>query len=206
MRRVAVMMMAMAVMLVGLAVPAGASSTRQTADVIENQSGGGEILQENAHLTRTGDGLSIRIKMETPTPGTYNYPDSVPADRQVGPEIFTGWAFVFANPDECSVPCNGDDFGNPDVGAGVYNFAGHVKGTGGYMTLSGHIQVGQTAGLGAPGGNVPFALTNPMGAEVHVAVAPHGQVDSGTLPGELRTPVGSPFCDCWWVSVFLPPA
>jgi len=203
----------MVVMLLGLAAPAGASSTRQTANVIENQSGGGAIEAENAHLNRTDNGLSISIKMETPAPGTYNYPDTVPESDQVAPEIFTGWAFIFANPDECKNaentepgPCNGDDFGDPDVGGGAYNYAGHVKGTGGNMTLSGHIKVGQTAGLRGPGGNTPFPLSNPMGAEVHVAVAPHGQLDPSTLPGELRSPVGSPACDCWWVAIFLPPA
>lgn len=214
MRRLLLLAAVVLVTLATAAVPAAsAKSARQTADIIETPSGGGEILAENAHLARTGKGLSIRIKMETPTPGSYNYPDTVPESHQVAPEIFTGWAFIFANPGECKNadntapgPCNGDDFGDPDVGGGAYNFAGHVKGDGGYMTLAGHIKVGQTRELRAPGGNTPFPLSNPEGAEVHVAVAPHGHVDPATLPSELNNPVGSPACDCWWVAVFLPPA
>jgi hypothetical protein len=90
---------------------------------------------------------------------------------------------------------------NPAVAVSVYNFAGHVKGTGGYMTLSGHINVGQEP-FAAPFPVYP--LSNPEGAEVHIAIAPHGQLDPSTLPEELRLPTGSPACDCWWVAIFEP--
>lgn len=190
-----------------------AGSVKQTASFVENPTGDDRLEADHSHLTRTRRGLSIRLQMETPEPGTYRYPDTVPVENQVAPEIFTGWAFVFANPGECKVadnsgpgPCNGDDFGDPDVGAGAYNFAGHATGAGGYLTISGHVAVGQTKELRAPGGNTPFPLSNPEGAEVHVAIAPHGNLDPSTLPAELNDPVGSPFCDCWWVAVFLPPA
>lgn len=190
-----------------------AGSVRQTASFVENPSGDDRLEADHSHLTRTSRGLSIRLQMETPEPGTYRYPDTVGEEDQVAPEVFTGWAFIFANPAACKTadnsapgPCDGNDFGDPEVGAGVYNFSGHVQGTGGYLTISGHIAVGQTRELRAPGGNTPFALSNPEGAEVHVAIAPHGNLDPSTLPDELNDPVGSPFCDCWWVAVFLPPA
>lgn len=189
-----------------------AKSVKQTASFVENPTGDDRLKAEDSHLTRTSKGLSIRLQMETPEPGTYNYPDTVPVENQVAPEVFTGWAFIFANPGACKAadnvspgPCNGDDFGDPEVGAGAYNFSGHAQGAGGYLTISGHISVGQTKELRAPGGNTPFALSNPEGAEVHVAIAPHGNVDPSNLPDELNNPVGSPACDCWWVAVFLPP-
>jgi hypothetical protein len=159
-----------------------------------NQSGGGEILPENAHLNRQPNSLSINIKMMTPEPGSYSYPDGI---EPGAPEVFTGWAFVFNHPENCSDPCGPDDLGNPDVVGSVYNFAGHVKGNGGYVTFSGHINVGQESFALNP-------LTNPEGAEVHIAIAPHGQMDPSTLPNELRIPAGSPACDCWWVAIFAP--
>ena len=214
MRRVFLYTAGVAIMAVAtialLATSASAGSTRQTADLIENQSGGGEISADDAQLSRSPNGLSIKVTMETPAPGSYNYPDTVPVNRQVGPEVFTGWAFVFAEPGECKNadnsgpgPCDGDDFGDPDVGAGVYNFSGHAQDGGGSLVMSGHIRVGQTQLLRAPGG-VAYPLSNPEGAEVHVAIAPHGQLDPSTLPDDLVSPVGSPTCDCWWVAAFYP--
>lgn len=72
--------------------------------------------------------------------------------------------------------------------------AGHW-GAGEKMTLAGHIEVEESsAAVGT--------LTNPDGAEVHVAIAPHGWVPSSQLPGEFRSPAGSPNCACWFVAIF----
>jgi hypothetical protein len=51
-------------------------------------------------------------------------------------------------------------------------------------------------------GNVSHPLSNPMGAEIHVAIAPNGQLDPATIAEELYRPAGNPTCDCWWVATF----
>jgi len=93
-----------------------------------------------------------------------------------------------------------DDTTDPDVEFGVYNLAGHATG-GGTLTLSGRAGVGDPAS--APPGVTPHPLANPAGAEVHIAIAPHGGLDPATLPTEFRNPTGSPACGCWWVAIFL---
>ena len=111
----------------------------------------------------------------------------------IGAEVFTGWAFVFNDPDNCTDPCDGDDL--PLQGA-VFNIGGLANSGGGSLTIAGHVDLGTTPAS-------PFgALTNPLGAEIHVAIAPHGALDPATLPTEFRVPAGSPFCGCWWVAVF----
>lgn len=117
------------------------------------------------------------------------------------PEGFTLWAFVFNFPEKCTNPCNADDVGiGTAAQGGAYNVGGHVVGTGGSLTISGRVEVGQPAG--APGGLPGAPLQVPATAEVHVALAPHGALDPSELPGEFRRPAGSPSCDCWWVAIF----
>ena len=113
--------------------------------------------------------------------------------------MFTLWAFVFNNPEHCTQPCGSDDTTNLDVEFGAYNVAGRVN-AGGSLTLSGRISVGAPAG--APPGVVPHPLTNPAGAEVHLAITSHGVLDPATLPGEFRSPTGSPACGGWWTAIF----
>lgn len=75
-----------------------------------------------------------------------------------------------------------------------YGVAGHFS-AGQSMTFTGHVGVGEaSAGLGT--------LNNLEGAEVHVALAPHGGVSARALPQEFRSPAGSPVCGCWWVALF----
>jgi hypothetical protein len=183
--------------------PAFAKVTKQTEHVM-NQDGEGYYAKDAAHLTRQTNGISIRVSVPVPQPNTYTYPEGVPTPS-ASPEVFTGWAFVFNYPDKCANGpgnCSGPDLFNPDVGAGVYNFAGHPTGAGGNMVLTGSIQVGQPAG--GPPGSTMAPLSNPGGAEVHVAIAPHGLIDPSNMPAQANTPVGSPACACWWVAVFAP--
>ena len=65
--------------------------------------------------------------MVTRRPGGYTYPETVGAERQTQPELFTGWAFVLNHPDLCEVPhqCGSGDF-NDEVKLGVYDFAGVI--------------------------------------------------------------------------------
>jgi len=181
-----------------------AGVAKQTADVM-NQDGAGYYAEDAAHLTRRTNGISIRVSVPVPQPNTYTYPAEGVPTPSASPEVFTGWAFVFNYPDECANGpgnCSGPDLFNPDVGAGVYNFAGHPTGAGGNLVLNGSIQVGQPAG--GPPGSTMAPLSNPGGAEVHMAIAPHGQIDPSIMPEQATTPVGSPACACWWVAVFAP--
>ncbi len=128
--------------------------------------------------------------MQTPKPGSYTYPDG--AADEGGPEAFSLWVFVFADPGKCE---GGSCSGLPDVaasGGGVFNVAGHISG-GGTMVLSGHISKNSQ----------PFALnnlTNADTAEVHVAVAPHGTLDPSQMPAQVSTPIGAP--PHWWIALF----
>jgi hypothetical protein len=169
-----------------------------------NQDGAGYYAKDAAHLTRQTNGISIRVSVPVPQPNTYTYPEGVPTPS-ASPEVFTGWAFVFNYPEKCANgpgSCSGPDLFNPDVGAGVYNFAGHPTGAGGNLVLTGSIQVGQPAG--GPPGSTMAPLSNPGGAEVHMAIAPHGLIDPSNMPAQANTPVGSPACACWWVAEFAP--
>ncbi len=177
------------------------------------------LRAEEALLTRYEDRLVFEIRMDTPDPGTYIYPDEVPEARKAPPEVFTAWAFVFNNPEHCVGDvdwdwCAGEDF-TEAVQAGVYGVAGHVssidhegasfildRATDGQMILRGEITIGDPPWPDLPPGETTYPLSNPLEAEVHVAIAPHGQIDPATIATELYSPAGNPNCDCWWVSFF----
>lgn len=172
-----------------------AAGPPETADVMD-QGGATVLAPDGAQLVRQTNGLKVTVSMPAPLSGDYVYPDGVSPGS---PEVFTLWSFVFNYPENCTDPCGPDDLNNPDVEFGVYNTAGHAN-AGATLVLSGRFGVGDPAG--APPGITPHPLSNPAGAEVHVAVTSHGGLDPTTLPGEFRTPTGSPFCGCWWVAVF----
>ena len=170
-------------------------------------------------LTRHEDRIEFEIRMDTPDPGTYIYPDTVEPERMAPPEVFTAWAFVFNYPEHCEASdsedlCGATDFSD-EVQGGVYGIAGHVtsidheggsfildRGTGGEMVLRGEIAVGDRQWPELPPEEITYPLSNPLGAEVHVAIAPHGQVDPATVAEELYSPAGNPGCGCWWVAFF----
>lgn len=185
-------------------------AVKQTANV-KGQGLDGPVVAENgATLTRTKNGVGIAITMPTPLPGSYNYPPPNPfqpvAPVSGTPEVFTGWAFIFNQPENCAVPnqCVPPPPGTPapndftTARGGVYNFAGHPVSGGGTLNLVGHISVGESQFGG------PFGLENPAGAEIHLAVAPHGVLVPELMPDQISTPVGSP--PFWWVARFLPPS
>jgi len=196
------------------------------ADVVDNiptTALGGEatLRAEDATITRYEDRLVFEVRMDTPDPGTYIYPPEVPDERKAPPEVFTAWAFVFNYPEHCvgsvdSDLCFVDDFSD-DVQAGIYGVAGHAssldhegrsfildRGTDGQIVLRGEIAVGDPQVPEMPPGETTYPLSNPLGAEVHFAIAPHGQLDPATMASELYQPAGNPGCDCWWVSFFVP--
>lgn len=177
------------------------------------------LRAEEAFITRHDDRITFEIRMDTPLPATYVYPDEVPEQRKAAPEVFTAWAFVFNRPENCVGDvdwdyCGANDF-SEDVRAGVYGVAGHVssidheggsfildRGTDGQMVLRGEIAVGDPPWPDLPPGATTFPLEDPLGAEVHLAIAPHGQIDPATVASELYGPAGNPGCGCWWVSFF----
>lgn len=185
----------------GIAVDAGGGghTTSQKADVAEQ--GGGDVYQHNgAKLIRTDHSVEAKWKVPTPTPGSYTYPDPAPTHPPIEPgypEVFTLWMFVFDNPELCSDGvCDGNDIGDTPARGSVYQADGEIA----YqhqVRMGGKVRLGQTplAGLG---------LSNPLGAEVHVAMAPHGQATDGDgLITQLNTGAGSP--PFWFTAFFLAP-
>jgi len=63
--------------------------------------------------------------------------------------------------------------------------------------MVGHISVGEGVFAG------PSTLQNTYGAEIHVAIAPHGTLQPALLPAQFNTPIGSP--PFWWLALFLAP-
>ena len=168
---------------------------KETVDVGGQGGMGPPVSIDGGTIIRKNNGITVSISMPTPLTGTYNYP---PGAFSGHPEAFTGWAFVFNCPALCSLPCDSDDIGvGTDAQGGVYNIAGHVSG-GGNLQMVGHVSTGETPFGGA--GHAP--LQNPLGAEVHVAIAPHGMVDPSNMPAQISTPIGNP--SFWWVAFFIP--
>lgn len=170
------------------------------ADVM-NQGGIGIYALDGAHIVRQPNGLRASVKMPTPQSGQYLYPPNPAGIIPGHPEVFTLWMFAFNHPELCTDGiCGGDDIGAGAAAKGsAYNIGGHVTG-GGSLNISGRVGVGQPAG--APPGIVPTPLTNPAGAEIHLAVTSHGALDPSKLPNEFSSPTGSPACGCWWAAVF----
>ncbi len=186
-----------------LALIAAGLATAEPADVVGQGPGGAVVAANGANLVRTSDGINIKLRMPTPAPGTYLYPPPngfQPSVYQGHPEVFTGWAFIFNYPDQCSDGvCGFDDLGpdKPAKGA-AYNYAGHAVG-GSTLRLSGRIHVGDTPFPAVPGA----PLENPLGAEVHIAIAPHGALQPDLLPMQITTPIGT--TDHWWLAIFFAP-
>jgi hypothetical protein len=173
-------------------------ASHDTVDVVGQSSGGPVVSEDGATVIRTKNGVSASLKMPTPLPGSYTYPLTGPFQPEVfvgHPEVFTGWIFIFNNPTACSDGiCDSNDLGPTPARGGAYNFGGHVVG-GSTLNLTGHVSVGD-----APFGGVP--LDNPSGAEIHLAVAPHGMLQPDFLPAQITTPIGDP--SLWWLAIFLP--
>ncbi|MGH3066830.1 MAG: hypothetical protein ACRDOF_11095 [Gaiellaceae bacterium] len=187
---------AMALAAVAVAAAAGAASvTTQTADVFGQGPGGPVVADDGATLERSDNGISVKLRMPTPDPGSYTYPPGnafLPAAIEGSPEAYTLWVFVFNRPDLCSVPCDGNDIGTatPAQG-GVYNAAGHVAG-GPNLSLEGHVSADSTSFSGS-------MLLEPRTADVHLAVAPHGKLIPELLPDQITKPIGNP--DFWWIAI-----
>ena len=184
-------------------------ATRQTVDVVGQGPAGPVVSPGGASIIRTKNGITASINMPTPMSGSYSYPPANPfqpvAPVPGTPEVFTGWFFFFNNPENCAEPyqCIPPPPGAPapndftEGRGGVYNFAGHAISGRGSLNLVGHISVGETQFGG------PHTLDNPAGAEIHLAVAPHGVLVPALMPQQINTPVGSP--PFWWLALLQAP-
>lgn len=201
-RRFAGVLGTVALAALGLVVTAaGAGVTTQTTDVLGQMDPTRDVVAEaSATLKRSESGLSAQLKMTTPVPGTYMYPPAqavpvpFPAAVPGHPEAYSFWIFVFNYPSECSVPCDANDLAPAPALGGAFNAGGHIVG-GPNLALAGHVSMNSEPFRGS-------VLLEPRTAEVHFAVAPHGQLDPALLPGMITLPIGSaPF---WWIAVFSP--
>lgn len=172
-------------------------SLKKSVDVVGQGMAGPVVSAKGATLIRTKNGITASLSMPTPVSGSYTYPPGnvfQPLVFAGHPEVFTGWMFVFNDPANCSDPCNGDDLGDTPARGGAFNFAGHVVG-GSTLNLTGHISKRSEPFAGVP-------IDNPLGAEVHLAVAPHGGLQPDMLPTQITFPIGSG--EVWWLAIFLP--
>lgn len=138
---------------------------------------------DGATLRRNPNSISVKVSIDTPEPGTYCYAEGDTAVAEAGPpEAFSLWLFTF---DE-----EQGSFGDFPW-SGAFFVAGHIVG-GPHLNLSGQISK-ETEPFGG------YPLENPD-AEVHLAVAPHGALEPDIMPGQIKTPAGTP--GHWWVSIF----
>ena len=128
--------------------------------------------------------------------GDLPHPDVVVGDEDDS-EVFTLWGFVFNQPQDCTdATCDADDLGPTPAQGAVFHIDATIAST---MTIE--FEGGVTFGEAAPNGVV---LSNPMGAEVHVAIAPHGKALTGQdLQGQLNLAIGN--TTLWWAGAFPPP-
>ena len=161
-------------------VVANRGSTVHMADVV----GQGDTFENAARLRRTKHGISFQVSM--PTPEDYNVPEYDPEEdpftsgEEGHPDVFTLWVFIIDD----------DLFGDMPWST-VFNGAGHPVG-GPHLDLSGSVSTNHE----------PFAgldFENPNAA-VHLAVAPHGELDPALMPEQATTPAGDP--SYWWVAQF----
>lgn len=176
----------------------------QTADVIGQSPAGPIVAQGGATVIRDNNSVFLSLTMPTPEPGSYDYPPAnpfQPIDAAPGtPEVFTGWAFIFNEPENCAVPnqCVPPPPGAPapndftEARGGAFNYAGHAVSGGGDLNLVGSLSMGD------PQFGGPFGLEDPFEAEIHLAVAPHGVLLPELVPDQLRTPIGDP--SFWWLT------
>ncbi|HLF30801.1 MAG TPA: hypothetical protein VI566_07195, partial [Xanthomonadales bacterium] len=156
------------------------------------------VAYDGARLVRADNRLIISIRIPTPEPGSYNYPGANPfnpAAIEGNPEAYSLWGFVFNYPEECAVPFGclpSDVAGSPAAAGGAFNVAGHLV-SGPVLQLSGTVTFESEPFGGSP-------LLEPLTAEVHLAIAPHGGIQPEALPGMLQTPIGNPAF--WWLALF----
>jgi hypothetical protein len=179
----------------------------ETVDVAVQGASEPALATDGARLERHAERLVATMDVPTPEPGSYEYPtgDMVPPWAKPhppvspgaanAPEAFTVWLIVFNDPAACTNDsCDVDDTA-ADAAArgGVYQLDGRIADDT-TMSFVGSIRVGQQPETGSP-------LDNPIEADVHLAIAPHGRALPGTDGWrQLNGPVGNP--TLWWTAIF----
>lgn len=193
------------VALFGTTVSVAGASPWETEDIFGQGPSGDTVATNGAKINRGSNGVTAKVTMPTPEPGSYTYPEGPTASGIEGrPEAFSLWVFIFFNPEACAGDCDAADLAtNPDVIAGAFNAGGHLV-AGPNLTISGRVtEQNPTFGPAAFAETIPEALA--MGheiadAEIHLAVAPHGALAPELLPAQIKTPAGGP-AD-WWLAFF----
>ncbi len=199
-----------ALALVGLGVVATADSAEGQQSDVAGQGGSEPALADGgATLVRDPDGLRLSLSVPTPEAGSYEYPSGdqiadwspvqghpeVVAGGPDEPEVFTVWMVVFNHPSRCTDgACDRDDFREGAAAkGGMYQADGRVADEAD-LEATASIRLGQVPLTGAP-------MENPLGAEVHVAIAPHGKAVAGAGHWvQLNSPLGNP--SLWWAATF----
>lgn len=192
------------VALFGATVSVAGASPWETEDVFGQGPNGDTVATNGAKIHRTAKGISAQVKMPTPAPGSYTYPQGPTASGVEGrPEAFSLWVFVFFNPEACDGDCDGSDLQfNPAVIAGAFNAGGHLV-AGPNLTISGKVnEQSPTFGMGDPDTIAEaLALGHQIAdAEIHLAVAPHGALAPELLPAQIKTPAGN--ANFWWLAIY----
>lgn len=164
-----------------------------------------------ATLERRADGVTGRALFPVPEPGSYDYPTgdqnpewaephpAVSVGSAEEPEAFTMWIVIFNYPDECTDDsCGADDFGDEaPARGGVFQADGRIV-EGDSLDMAATIRLGEVPMHGSE-------FENPLGAEIHFAIAPHGKALQGAdLWRQLNGPLGNP--SLWWSAAFAPPS
>lgn len=162
-----------------------------------------------ASLERRPDGVTGRAVFPVPEPGGYEYPTAdqnpewAPPHPEVSvgsadePEAFTMWIVIFNHPDQCTDgSCGADDFGDDTPArGGIFQADGRIV-DGDSLDMGATIRLGEEPVHGSP-------FENPLGAEIHFAIAPHGKALQGAdLWRQLNGPLGNP--SLWWSAAFAP--
>lgn len=202
--------LALAALALSLALPASVlGNDREYADLFGQGMAGPVVAANGAEIVRGAS--SVKAKVQMAIPDEYAVGPGATSSTFGSPAAFSLWVFVFFNPDAClNAVCGpGDLRSGAVVGAG-FNAAGHIVG-GSHLTLSG--SVGRNS---QPFGPAPIAgcvcYYESIGealdagysiadAEIHLAVAPHGQLDPSLMPAQITTPAGGP--PQWWIALFL---
>lgn len=120
------------------------------------QSGEGQVAGASARLVRTGEGVTFTFNARELNPG----------------HVYTIWFIVVNDPHACATaPCTAADIIlNPGgVDSDVTYGAGHVAGSSGQASFSGHISAGDL-----PGSWFGNGFSNPRGGEIHLTLNDHG--------------------------------
>jgi hypothetical protein len=181
------------------------AGTVETANLVGQGPTGSIVAAEGASIMRTSSSVIAKVVMDTPEAGSYTLGAGATGSQIHGsPAAFSLWVFVFFNPEECAAAvCGpGDLINNPAVVAGAFNAGGHIEG-GPNLTLAGSVNASRVTFGGPNAETIGQALA--MGysladADIHLAVAPHGQLTPELLPLQISTPVGTPAN--WWLAFF----